>query len=95
MSTESVTIEVDPESEIGSVLARAEDAPIVLKLNGVRFRLEREADVSEFGYDPERLREGLRRYAGTLDPEEGERWKELLYRAREEGSRPANRPRRI
>jgi hypothetical protein len=36
--------------------------------------------------------EGLREIAGTLSPEEGERRKELIYRGREEGTRPITRP---
>ena len=92
MLSESV-IKVDPDSEIGDLLVRAEAAPLVLERNGIRFRLDRTAEAPGRRYDPARLREGLRRYAGTLDPEEGERWKEMIYRAREEGSRPADRPR--
>ncbi len=86
MSLNTDTIEVDPESEVGDLLAQAENAPIVLTRNGVRFRLEREPNELEAGYDPERLREELRRHAGTLEPEDGERWQEMIYRGREEGS---------
>jgi hypothetical protein len=35
---------------------------------------------------------GLHAAAGTLRPEEGERIKELIYRGREEGTRPLSRP---
>ena len=43
-------------------------------------------------YDPERVRVTLEKVAGTLTPEEGDRLKEAIYRAREEGTRPPDRP---
>jgi|SRR5215211_7114516 len=42
-------------------------------------------------YDPERTRETLRRMAGSIS-QEGERIKALIYRGREEGTRPPDRP---
>jgi hypothetical protein len=42
--------------------------------------------------DPEKVLEGLHEIAGTLSPAEGERMKDLIYRGREEGTRPITRP---
>lgn len=93
MVASPTTVEIAPGGEVDRLLALAEESPVILEHNGVRFRLTRESADSPSGYDPERFREALRRYAGTLDPEEGERMKEMIYRAREEGTRPADRPR--
>ena len=86
------TITIDPESELGKALAEADDTPVVLALDGARFRVSRSDDDLWADYDPERVRDGLRRFAGTLSPEEGERIKALIYRGREEGTRPIDRP---
>lgn len=93
MPGDILTIEVDPESDIAELLGRAETEPVVLALKGIRFRLEREIDDSYPDSGGEPFWESLRRFAGILEPEEGERWKEEVYRAREEGSRPSSRPR--
>jgi len=60
--------------------------------NGTRFRVIRDLDDPWENYDPEKVLEGLREIAGTLSPAEGERIKELIYRGREEGTRPITRP---
>ncbi len=41
MTHESVTITIDPESELGQVLDAAADTEIFLEKEGVRFRLDR------------------------------------------------------
>jgi hypothetical protein len=92
MSREPLTIAIDPDSELGRALDEANGTPIVLVRDGVRFRVTRDPDDPWASYDPEGLREGLREIAGTLSPEEGERIKELIYRGREEGTRPIDRP---
>jgi len=58
----------------------------------LRFRVTRDPDDPWADYDPEKLRAALRAVAGTLTADEGERLKELIYRGREEGTRPINRP---
>ena len=90
---ESKMIHVDPDSELGRHLAGAADQPIVLESNGKRYRLMREGhDDVWVNYDPEAVRRTVARFAGSITPEEGERLKAELYRAREEGSRPPDRP---
>jgi hypothetical protein len=89
---EPLTITIDPDSELGRALDEKDDRPIVLLRNGARFRVMREPDDPWSAYDPEKVRAGLRRFAGMLTPEEGERIKEAIYRGCEEGTRPLDRP---
>ena len=92
MATEPKTIKITPETSLSSLLTEAADAPVLLEANGVVYRLAREGEDIWAGYDPERVRAGLRAFAGTLSSEEGERIKALIYRGREEGTRPPDRP---
>ncbi len=91
MANEPLTINVDPDSALARALDDAE-APVVLERNGVRYRVSPETDDPWATYDPAKLRASLRRAAGTITPEEGERLKADLYRGREEGTRPLDRP---
>jgi hypothetical protein len=92
MAKETLTITIDPESELGRVLDEADGEPVVLLWGGTRFRVTRDPDDPWENYDPEQVLEGLHEIAGTLSPEEAERMKELIYRGREEGTRPITRP---
>jgi hypothetical protein len=92
MAKEPLTITIDPDSELGRALDQTAGEPIVLLRNGTRFRVTLDADDPWANYDPESVLEGLHEIAGTLSPEEGERMKELIYRGREEGTRPITRP---
>jgi hypothetical protein len=90
--TVQVTVELNPQSDLARVLAAAGEKTIVLISNGHRYVVSR-ADEDLWGdYDPERVRAALREAAGTLTPEEAEELKELVYRGREEGTRPLERP---
>ncbi len=92
MTKEPLTITIDPDSELGRALVETDGLPIVLERNGARFRVTREPDDPWANYDPKKVRAALRAVAGTLTPDEGERLKELIYRGREEGTRPIDRP---
>ena len=92
MAKEPLTITIDPDSELGRALDQTGEEPIVLLRNGTRFRVTLDADDPWANYDPESVLEGLHEIAGTLSAEEGERMKELIYRGREEGTRPITRP---
>ncbi len=92
MANEPLTINVDPDSELARELDEAAANPVVLERNGVRFRVSPEADDPWANYDPAKLRASLRRFAGLISREEAEALKADLYRAREEGSRPLDRP---
>jgi len=92
MAKEPLTITIDPDSELGRALAETDGELVVLLRNGTRFLVTRDPEDPWANYDPEKVREGLREIAGTLSPAEGERMKELIYRGREEGTRPITRP---
>jgi hypothetical protein len=86
-------IHITDESDLAQLLDRAGEQPVLLEKDGVVYRLSL-ADPDDLwaGYDPERSRRILSELAGSITPEEGERIKELIYRGREEGTRPTNRP---
>jgi hypothetical protein len=92
MATEPLTITIDPESELGRALDSAGDEEVIVLLNEARFRVTRDPADPWASYDPERVRAGLRKVAGLLTPEEGDRIIEGIYRGREEGTRPNDRP---
>lgn len=85
-------IPIDDETKLTAILGEAASHPIRLEHDGVVYRLVREDADPWVDYDPERVRAGLRRFAGMITPEEGERMKALVARAREEGTRPVTRP---
>ena len=92
MAKEPLTISIDPDSELGRALDQTAGEPIVLLRNGARFRVTRDPDDPWANYDPEKVLEGLHEIAGTLSPAEADRMKDLIYRGREEGTRPISRP---
>jgi hypothetical protein len=92
MAKEPLTITIDPDSELGRALEETGDEPVVLLRGGTRFRVTRDPDDPWANYDPQKVRAGLRKFAGMLTPEEGERINETIYRGREEGTRPIDRP---
>jgi hypothetical protein len=92
MTRESRTIHIDPGSELGRALSEVDAAEVVLESNGVRFRAIRIHDDPWANYDPEKVRAGLRKFAGTITPEQAERIKESIYRGRDEGTRPSEQP---
>jgi hypothetical protein len=92
MASGPVIIEIDPESELGKALEIGDIGRIVLEREGERFYVSRDPTDPWATYDPERVRAGLRKYAGMISEEEGERMKEVICRGREEGTRPLERP---
>ena len=92
MVKEPLTIHLDPDSELARALADTDAEPVFLDSGGVRWRVIRAGDDLWAGYDPDAVLVGLQAAAGTLSREEGERIKELIYRGREEGTRPLSRP---
>src|SRR5436309_1639954 len=92
MAKDPLTITIDPDSELGRALDETAGEPVVLVRGTTRFRVTRDPDDPWATYNPEAVLEGLHEIAGTLSPEEGERMKELIYRSREEGTRPITRP---
>lgn len=94
MSAEPYTINVSPDSELAASIdtAEAEKRPIVLNKKGIRYRVVREDEDMWAGYDPDAVIAGMDAAAGSITPEEAERWKALVYEAREAGTRPITRP---
>jgi hypothetical protein len=90
--TVQVTIELDPKSDLARVLAAGCQTTVVLISDGNRYFISRAEEDPWNDYDPERVRAALREAAGTLTPEEAEELKDLVYRGREEGTRPLDRP---
>jgi len=88
MVAEPKTIPVTAETDLPRLLDEAAVGPVILERDGVRFRLSRdEADDDPWADDdPVKVRAALREFAGIITPEEAERWKEAIYRAREEGT---------
>lgn len=68
MARELKKIHVTPGSELDRLLKEAAIAPLILEKNGEHYRLNREEakeDIWE-GYDPELVKEALKRSAGAL-----------------------------
>ncbi len=95
MTREPRRIRVEPGSEFERLLAEIGETPVLLDNDGELYFLDRAEGESEnifHGYNPELVREAITATAGS--------WADLdidaivadIYRAREEGSRPATRP---
>jgi hypothetical protein len=93
MTTEPKTIHVKPGSELDRLLDEASDAPLLLERHGERYRLTREPvpDMWE-GYDAEKVLEAIEATAGSWADLDTDALIADIYRWREEGSRPADRP---
>lgn len=88
-------IKVTPGSELARLLEEARRGPVLLEENGSLYRLDRVEQESEdiwAGYDPERVRVAIDTYGGSWKDLDAEALKASIYRAREEGSRPPDRP---
>jgi len=94
MSAEPYKIDVNPTSELAVSIdtAEAEERPIILNKNGVRYRVIRETDDIWAGYDPDAVIAGMDAAVGSITREEAERLKNLVYEGREAGTRPITRP---
>ena len=91
MAHDAPTIHVSDDSELAHLLERADTTPLRLEKNGVVYRVTREDDLWA-GYDPEKVRAAVRAAAGSWGDLDTDTMIEDLYRAREEGSRPSDRP---
>lgn len=91
-ATEKFVVDLDADSELAWVLTEAGREPVRLVLNAQQYVVTRDPFHSVDDYDPEEFGEALRRAATIFAPEEAEQLKKDIYRWREEGSRPMNRP---
>lgn len=91
-------IKVTEKTKLSDVLSEAERAPIELERDGELYKLARvsltvaEGDDPFAHYDPEAVRTGMRAAAGSWSDIDPEAFKAYIYRAREEGTRPSDRP---
>lgn len=94
-----VTIRLSEDSEIARLLrdAAAGGEPLRLEIGDTTYTVRRDVDDFETrtgiwaGYDPKRLLEGVEAAAGSWSDMDTDAIKEMLYRAREEGTRPDRR----
>lgn len=91
MATTPKTIRVTATTGLPELLREAAETPVILERGDERFRLSR-ADDRSAAYDPDKVRAGLRKFAGLISPEDAERLKASIYRGRDEGTRPLERP---
>ncbi len=82
---------VEPGSEIAQVLDRADTAPLLVQVDGVRYRIQREDAGLIHPRNPRGLREALRRSAGAFARMDTEELKRDLREQGEQDStgRPA------
>jgi hypothetical protein len=91
MVVQTNAIAVQSEDEVGQLLKQADEAPLFLERNGVRYRVSREPDDLFADYDPERVRIALEESRGALAGVDIEALKADLREQREQDSigRPA------
>jgi hypothetical protein len=94
------TIDVAPDSELADLLRESSEVPLILSLEGRRFRVEPE-EISQSestdaelwaDFDEARFLEGIDAAAGSWRHLDTERMKADIRRWRDKGSRPADRP---
>lgn len=88
-------IKVTEGSELAQLVTEAGSAPLFLEKDGELYRLERmEKEPKDIfaNYDPQAALAGIREAAGSWKDIDPEAFKAHLYRAREEGTRPYQRP---
>lgn len=91
MAHEPDTIHIADDSELARLLEYVDTTPLRLEKNGVVYRVTREDDRWA-GYDPQKVRAAVRATAGSWADLDTDALIEQLYRARDKGSRPADRP---
>jgi hypothetical protein len=95
MAKEAKRIRITDSTTLGEVLGEAATTPLLLEKDGDLYRLDRvqsQPDDVFAGYDPQVARAGMRAAAGSWSDIDAEALKAHIYRAREEGTRPLNRP---
>lgn len=88
-------VKVPEGSQLTQLLAEAGIAPILLEKDGELYRLERLEKESEDifeGYDPAKVKQAITTHAGSWADLDVDGMIKEIYAAREQGSRPANRP---
>ncbi len=92
MAEEPGPVKVTADTTLTDVLALARRNAVVLDDNGVRYRLTRETEDIWTDYDPVKVRAALETFGGSWSDVDADAMIADIYRAREEGSRPVDRP---
>ncbi|MBV9282505.1 MAG: hypothetical protein JOZ41_20700 [Chloroflexi bacterium] len=92
MAQEPKTIHVDQASELARVLAEADDQPVRLTTGNLSYRVTREDEGQVQAGDSAAINAAIDRLAGSWSSDDADAAIAYIYRAREEGSRPATRP---
>ncbi len=87
-------MKVKPGSELARLLEAARGDVLLLEKDDELYRIVREMKEEDIsgGYDPEKVREALAETAGSWADIDTDSLIAEIYRAREQGSRPASRP---
>lgn len=101
MALETKKIAVAPDSEVARVLEEAAKAPFLVDVNDSIYRVyqvgrpgastKRTDDIWD-GYDAEKVRQAVAETAGSWADLDTDALIAEIYQAREDGSRPADRP---
>ena len=86
---------VTSDCELVTLLEEAAKGPLLLEKDGNTYRLQLEGGGKEdiwAGYDPEAVRKAIDETAGSWADLDTDAMIAAIYRAREEGSRPPDRP---
>lgn len=97
MAKEPKRIEVTPDVALAIREAERDGRPVELHASGATYHVVPSSSTGLRStlwrtYDPEAVRAAVRQFAGTIPTDEADAMIANLYRAREEGSRPADRP---
>jgi hypothetical protein len=93
MLNELRRIHIEPNSELDHFLDGVGVTPVLLEKDGKLYRLEEERGEDLWaGYDPEKAAAALNEVAGSWADIDTDMLIADIYRAREAGSRPTNRP---
>ncbi len=92
MLRERKPINVDPDSELGHLLDEATEIPLILEKDGIRYRLGRDNEESWPEISDEEYQKVLDATIGSWSDVDADALIKDIYRRREEGSRPIDRP---
>jgi len=88
MANQQRVIHVKPDSELARVLDDARDAPLLLEMDGILYRLSSEREHTLHEYNAEAALRGMADAAGSWSDINPEEFKAFIYRSRRDGSRP-------
>lgn len=98
MDRETKRIGVAPDSEVATILKEAAETRTTVEVNGTTYEVRilrrsqsEQADLLA-GYDPDKVRRAVAETAGSWSDLDVDAMIADLYRARDQGSRSADRP---